>query len=103
LENYGHAVKLTVAQFVKPYVKTTKNDMADAEAICEAVGRPNIRFVADKTVEQQAILAAHRARQGFVKAEQERHRAIKFVGYFLNLDLFYPEAFKLSQSVCRKW
>lgn len=44
------------------------NDMADAEAICEAVSRPNIRFVAMKTVEQQAILSVHRARQGFVKA-----------------------------------
>jgi transposase len=55
-------------QFVKPYVKTNKNDMADAEAICEAVGRPNMRFVAIKNVEQQAILSVHRARQGFVKA-----------------------------------
>jgi len=55
-------------QFVKPYVKTTKNDMADAEAICEAVSRPNMRFVPIKNVEQQAILAVNRARQGFVKA-----------------------------------
>jgi len=55
-------------QFVKPYVKTNKNDMADAEAICEAVSRPNMRFVPIKNVEQQAILAVNRARQGFVKA-----------------------------------
>jgi transposase len=44
LESYGHTVKLMAPQFVKPYVKTNKNDMADAEAICEAVGRPNMRF-----------------------------------------------------------
>ena len=68
LEGYGHTVKLMAPQFVKPYVKTNKNDMADAEAICEAVSRPNMRFVAIKNVEQQAILSVHRARQGFVKA-----------------------------------
>lgn len=54
-------------QFVKPYVKTNKHDMADAEAICEAVSRPNMRFVPVKNIEQQAILSVHRARQGFVK------------------------------------
>ena len=68
LGEYGHRVKLMAPQFVKPYVKTNKNDAADAEAICEAVGRPNMRFVAVKNVEQQAILSVHRARQGFVKA-----------------------------------
>ena len=55
-------------QFVKPYVKTNKHDMADAEAVCEAVSRPNMRFVAIKNIDQQAILSVHRARQGFVKA-----------------------------------
>jgi transposase len=60
LEIYGHTVKLMAPQFVKPYVKTNKNDMADAEAICEAVTRPNMRFVAIKSVEQQAILSVHR-------------------------------------------
>lgn len=68
LGGFGHTVKLMAPQFVKPYVKTNKNDMADAEAICEAVGRPNMRFVPMKSVEQQAILSVHRARQGFVKA-----------------------------------
>lgn len=52
-------------QFVKPYVKTNKNDAADAEAICEAVGRPNMRFVPMKSSEQLAVLALHRARQDF--------------------------------------
>ena len=68
LGEFGHAVKLMAPQFVKPYVKTNKNDMADAEAICEAVSRPNMRFVPMKNIEQQAILSVHRARQGFVKA-----------------------------------
>jgi transposase len=68
LGEFGHTVKLMSPQFVKPYVKTNKHDMADAEAICEAVSRPNMRFVATKNVEQQAILSIHRARQGFVKA-----------------------------------
>lgn len=62
----GHTVKLISPQFVKPYVKTNKNDAADAEAICEAVGRPNMRFVPIKNTEQQALLGLHRARHGFV-------------------------------------
>jgi transposase len=77
LEGYGHTVKLMAPQFVKAYVKTNKNDMADAEAICEAVSRPNMRFVAMKTVEQQAILSVHRARQGFVKARTAQGNQIR--------------------------
>jgi transposase len=68
LQGLGHRVKLMAPQFVRPYVKTNKNDARDAEAICEAVTRPSMRFVPIKTAEQQAILALHRARQGFVKA-----------------------------------
>ena len=77
LEGYGHTVKLMAPQFVKPYVKTNKNDAADAEAICEAVCRPNMRFVAIKNVEQQAILSVHRARQGFVKARTAQGNQIR--------------------------
>lgn len=65
---FGHTVKLMAPQFVKPYLKTNKNDARDAEAICEAVGRPSMRFVPVKNLEQQAVLSLHRARQGFVKA-----------------------------------
>jgi transposase len=54
-QKMGHTVKLISPQFVKPYVKSNKNDAADAEAICEAVSRPNMRFVAVKTVEQSTI------------------------------------------------
>ncbi len=77
LSDYGHTVKLMAPQFVKPYVKTNKNDVADAEAICEAVARPNMRFVAVKNVEQQAILSVHRARQGFVKARTAQGNQIR--------------------------
>ena len=68
LQSMGHTVRLMAPQFVKPYVKTNKNNVADAEAICKAVARPNVRFVPLKHVGQQAVLALHRARQGFVKA-----------------------------------
>ena len=64
-------------RFVKPYVKTNKNDAADAEAICEAVARPNMRFVPIKNVEQQGVLALHRARQGFVKARTAQANQIR--------------------------
>lgn len=77
LGEFGHTVKLMAPQFVKPYVKTNKNDMADAEAICEAVSRPNMRFVPMKNIEQQAILSVHRARQGFVKARTAQGNQIR--------------------------
>ncbi len=66
LQGYGHTVKLIAPQFVKPYVKGNKNDANDAEAICEAVGRPNMRFVPIKTIEQQDIQARHRVRSELV-------------------------------------
>jgi len=77
LTELGHTVKLMAPQFVKAYVKTNKNDARDAEAICEAVGRANMRFVAIKTPEQQALLALHRARQGFVKARTAQGNQIR--------------------------
>ncbi len=68
LAESGHTVKLIAPQFVKPYVKANKTDAADAEAICEAVTRPTMRFVPKKSVDQQAVLSLHRARQGFIRA-----------------------------------
>ena len=62
LAKLGHTVKLMAAQYVTAYRKRGKNDVNDAEAICEAVGRPNMRFVAIKSEEQQAVLTVHRAR-----------------------------------------
>lgn len=77
LEGFGHTVRLMAPQYVKPYVKTNKNDAADAEAICEAVARPNMRFVAIKNKEQQSVLALHRVRQGFVKARTAQANQIR--------------------------
>ena len=77
LSEFGHTIKLMSPQFVKPYVKTNKHDMADAEAICEAVSRPNMRFVPIKNIEQQAILSVHRARQGLVKARTAQANQIR--------------------------
>jgi transposase len=60
-EQVGHRVKLMSPKYVEPYVKTNKNDRRDAEAICEAVSRPTMRFVAIKTVDQADLQAVHRS------------------------------------------
>jgi transposase len=62
LQSLGHELKLMPPAYVKPYVKRQKNDMADAEAICEAFTRPTMHFVETKTCEQQSILMLHRVR-----------------------------------------
>lgn len=77
LQALGHTVRLMAPQFVKPYVKSNKNDAADAEAICEAVARPSMRFVPIKNVEQQSVLSLHRVRQGFVKARTAQANQIR--------------------------
>ncbi len=89
LQGFGHTVKLMAPQFVKPYVKTNKNDAADAEAICEAVARPNMRFVPIKNVEQQSVLAQHRVRQGFVKARTAQANQIR--GLLAEFGLIIPQ------------
>lgn len=65
--SYGHQVRLMPPRYVKPYVKRNKNDGRDAEGICEAVGRPTMRFVPVKSVEQQAVLAVHSTRALLVR------------------------------------
>ena len=65
---HGHTVKVIAPQFVKPSGKSQKNDPADAEAICEAVTRPTMRFVPIKERDQQDLQALHRARERVVKA-----------------------------------
>lgn len=67
LQTLGHEVRQISPQFVKPYVKTNKNDYNDAQAICEAVSRPDMRFVPLKSVEQQDLQALHRVRQRLVR------------------------------------
>jgi transposase len=64
---FGHQVRLMPPAYVKPYLKRNKNDMADAEAICEAVRRPTMRFVAVKSAEQQSVLMLHRTRALLVR------------------------------------
>ena len=68
LREQGHEVKLMAPQFVKPYVKSNKNDIRDAEAIAEAVPRPSMRFVPVKDIAQQDIQALHRVRERLVTA-----------------------------------
>lgn len=77
LQALGHTVQLIAPQYVKPFVKRNKNDAADAEAICEAVTRPNMPTVPIKNASQQAILSVHRARQGFVKARTAQANQIR--------------------------
>ncbi len=77
LATMGHEVRLIPPSYVKPYVKRGKSDALDAEAICEAVQRPTMRFVPVKTVEQQAILMAHRARSLLVRQRTMAANALR--------------------------
>jgi len=77
LGRIGHEVKLIAPQFVKPYVKSQKNDANDAEAICEAVGRPTMRFVAIKTIAQQDMQAVHRIRSELIKSRTAKVNQIR--------------------------
>ena len=83
LTQLGHTVKLMATQFVIPYRKRGKNDANDAEAICEAVGRPNMHFVAIKSEEQQSVLMVHRARTLVVANRTAQVNQIRgFLGEF---------------------
>src|SRR5271157_6013625 len=77
LQALGHTVRLMPPAYVKPYVKRHKNDATDAEAICEAVGRPTMRFVATKTREQQSCLTLHRTRHLFIRQQTSVINAIR--------------------------
>ncbi len=77
LGTFGHEVRIMPANYVKPYVKRNKNDAADAEAICEAVTRPSMRFVAVKTAEQQSVLMVHRTRELMVRQRTMLVNAIR--------------------------
>src|SRR5476649_335059 len=77
LKALGHSVRLMPPAYVKPYVKRQKNDAADAEAICEAVTRPTMRFVATKTPEQQSCLMLHRTRHLFIRQQTAVINAIR--------------------------
>jgi transposase len=73
----GHTVRLMAPQYVRPYVKRHKTDRADAEAICEAVQRPSMRFVPVKTEKQQGTLAVHRVREVLVARKTQLINALR--------------------------
>ncbi len=77
LQKLGHTVKLIAPQFVNPYVKANKNDANNAEAICEAVSRPNMRFVTIKTVAQQDLQACHRIRSELIQQRTAKVNQIR--------------------------
>jgi len=98
LSSHGHTAKLIAPQFVKPYVKGNKHDAADAAAICEAASRPSMRFVAVKTPQAQAVLALHRARDGFIKARTAQANQLR--GLLAEFGLILPQGLtRLMQEV----
>ena len=83
LQSFGHSVKLIAPQLIKPYVKRGKNDAADAEALCEAMSRPTIRFVPVKTAEQQAALMLVGVRDRLIRNRTQLGNAIRgYAGEF---------------------
>jgi transposase len=88
----GHEVKLMPAQYVKPYVKRGKNDVADA--ICEAVTRPTMRFVGVKTPEQHSIMMLHRVRLILMRQRTQLSNALR--SHLRSSALFHPSAAKVS-------
>jgi len=93
LTKLGHTVKMMAPAFVKPYLKGNKNDSNDAEAICEAVTRPNMRFASAKTLEQQAILHCHHSRQLLVRQRVATSNHIR--GVLLEYGISLPVGTKI--------
>ena len=96
LKALGHNVRLMPPAYVKPYVKRQKNDAADAEAICEAVTRANMRFVETKTPEQQSCLMLHRTRQLFIRQQTSVINAIR--AHMAELGIVAPVGRKVLNS-----
>jgi transposase len=101
LQAKGFTVKLIAPQFVKPYVKSNKNDANDAEAICEAMSRPSMRFVAVKTVEQQDIQAVHRVRSGLM--DQRKAKSNQLRGLASEYGLVAPKELLHLRSAIPLW
>lgn len=88
LAEFGHTVRLISPQFVRPFVKSNKNDFVDAEAICEASSRPAMRFVSPKTESQQTLSVLHRVRESMVR---ERTKAVNQMhGFLLEFGISLP-------------
>jgi transposase len=94
-------VKLIAPQFVKPYVKSNKNDANDAEAICEAMSRPSMRFVAIKTMDQQDIQAVHRIRSGLI--EQRTAKGNQIRGLMAERGLVAPREISQLRAALPEW
>lgn len=101
LQKLGYKVKLIAPQFVKPYVKSNKNDAADAEAICEAMARPGMRFVPLKTVEQQDIQAIHRVRASLVEQRSAKGNQIR--GLVAEYGLVAPKELLHLRRALPRW
>jgi transposase len=101
LQAKGFTVKLIAPQFVTPYVKSNKNDANDAEAICEAMSRPHMRFVAVKTVEQQDIQAVHRIRSGLLS--QRTAKANQIRGLVAEYGLVAPQQLASLRAAIPSW
>jgi transposase len=101
LQERGFRVKLIGAQFVKPYVKSNKNDRVDAEAICEAMSRPGMRFVAVKSVEQQDTQAAHRIREELV--DQRTAKANQIRGLVGEYGIVAPKGIQQLRRALPDW
>lgn len=101
LQGKGFTVKLIAAQFVKPYVKSNKNDKVDAEAICEAMSRPSMRFVAVKTVAQQDTQAAHRIREELIS--QRTAKANQIRGLVGEYGIIAPKGIQKLRQVLPEW
>jgi transposase len=101
LQARGFTVKLIAPQFVKPYVKSNKNDAKDAEAVCEAMCRPSMRFVAVKTVEQQDIQAAHRIRSALIA--QRTAKANQIRGLVAEYGLVAPQQLARLRATVPDW
>ncbi len=101
LQRRGYTVRLIPPQFVKPYVKSNKNDARDAEAICEAMSRPNMRFVTVKTVEQQDIQATHRIRSELMS--QRTAKANQMRGLVAEYGLVAPKQLSSLRAAIPCW
>ena len=101
LQARGYEVRLVAPQFVKPYVKSNKNDANDAEAICEAMSRPHMRFVAVKTVEQQDVQAVHRVRAELMT--QRTAKANQIRGLLAEYGLVAPREVSHLRTTIPEW
>lgn len=88
-KTFGHTARMMAPQFVKPYVKSNKNDAVDAEAICEAVQRPNMRFVPEKSIEQQDIQSMHRIRSQLVARRTAQSNQVR--GLLMEYGIVIPK------------